>query len=90
MQNTNTSYIYRKRQRGTNDFLYTSKSHPGSSCSLEDRPYLIMDESMAEMTGEKNAWVLSETTKNDPSLMWLQLTSKFHAGGPICVVYVWA
>ena len=31
IQNTNTSYIYRKRQRGTNDFLYTSESHLGSS-----------------------------------------------------------
>jgi len=30
-QETNTSYIYRKRQRGTNDFLYSSESHLGSS-----------------------------------------------------------
>jgi len=27
IQNTNRSNIYRKRQRGTNDFLYTSESH---------------------------------------------------------------
>jgi len=31
IQNTNRSNIYRKRQRGTNDFLYTSESHLGSS-----------------------------------------------------------
>ena len=46
IQETNTSYIYRKRQRGTNDFLYSSESHLGSSyvclCCYGDTRRLII------------------------------------------------